>query len=366
MPRGGPRTKKVITEETVPVEDRSKSDLDLAEYMDGIGTASREIKIFRIVGARQKWVATVDDPKLINEEAILEQYGPGRYLIRAKDSDGKWLPSKIFEIEGPEAVPSQNPPAHYQLQGTENMSDMLMMMQQSSKEMMQMFMAMQQQTTQIIVAALGNGSKGGSVAELVQGLAGLKALEPKPQGDDLERLKNIMEIAEHFGGNGGGPKGTVEALIDGAAKILPSIMEARMLAAGNPPEDVQTHSIQTGQPLTPEEKQRQLEDGQRRERYQLQEAIKLHWTRLTKAAQKDMDPEGLAGSFLDLEELDDLAASAILQSVLQAATFDEWLKVTGPITDDVKPWMEKFYNAVRELTKEEGGTDASTSTDTQG
>ena len=336
-----------------PSNDSEKEDLDILEFFEEYGP-NHLLKMYRIEGGRQRWVCSLDSVASMPEEEILEKFGPGRYLIRAKGKgNNKWVASQVFEIEGPN-------PSGQAIQIAPNqdasLMDKLMLMQAEHAN----------KTHDILIALISNMGKGGSsfdpaalMGAMFTGVTAINQLTPKSAstGMDLDGITKIMDIAERFNGNGGGAKGTLETVIDAASKILPSILEARMLnAAPSEAEAITNQPVQIPA-------QSKTEDIDLR--IQLQRDIKILWERLTKAAQKTMDPEGLVASLMDLEELDDLAAGAIIQSAYQAATFEEWQKQTGAIADNIRPWFELFYKAVKELTRE-GGTDVATSDDTPG
>lgn len=325
-----------------PSNDESKEDLDILEFFEEYGP-NHLLKMYRIEGGRQRWVCSLDSVAAMPEEEILEKFGPGRYLIRARGKNGKgWVASQVFEIEGTQR--NVDVIAAPNLDGS--LMDKLMLMQQEHAN----------KTHDILIALISNMGKGGSsfdpaalMGAMFTGVTAINQLTPKPTstGMDLDGITKIMDIAERFNGNGGGPKGTLETVIDAASKILPSIIEARMLGAGAVPEDVPNPPERVELPAQTDKTE--TIDPRR----QLQHDIKILWERLTKAAHKDMDPAGLGASLMDLEELDDHAAGAIIQSIEHTANFEEWQKQTGAIADEVKPWFERFYQAVKEMTKEE-------------
>ncbi len=342
------RTRKIITEETIPVGDGGDAppnDDDLTEFMKGFGADAVDIKIYRVVGGRQKWVTTVSDPKAITEEELIDAYGPGRYLIRAKDKNGKWLPSRSFEIEGATAQPNGPGPGFaYASQNMDGMERIFAVMQESSQRTHEMLLAM------ITNMGRGNASTFDPTAAMTAMITGLASIKQLTAGtvekDPLDQVSKILEIAERVGGNGG-PKGTLESVLDMAKDALPMILKARglMPAAADleeiptPPEKIVPVALPA-----PKVEASQLAVSP--------DEVRALWLKIEKAARLDMDPDGLAASILDFEQLGDIAAAVIVETIASSENVVEWWKKTGPVPDAIRGWFERFYFAVRELVKE--------------
>lgn len=379
-----------LTQEAADKIGERDAELALQDYMQSIAPEGAKFYVYRIVAGRHRYIATHDGA--LTEEDILGEYGPGTYFIRANVA-GKWVGNRRIDIEGRESgsdIPMQMVAGNGNGNADSLNQRIFLMMQDSANK--------QHETLIALIGAMA-GKSGASfdpaalMGAMFTGVSAIQQLTPKtPGGLDLDGVTKIMDIAERFGGNGGGPKGTLETVIDAASKILPSILEVRSLGAGdtvssyryrnasecpgfNPCIDnlviCQNCGSHQGNHSNPPAKEpvRLPANTDKTEtldpRIQIQKDIKILWERLTKAAHKEMDPEGLAASLMDLEELDDMAAGAIIQSAYQAATFEEWQKQTSAIADSIRPWFELFYKAVKELTKE-GGTDAATSDDSPG
>src|SRR6267142_1543486 len=229
----GQNRKKADSEKTEEIfDDLLKRDgaVALADYMASFAPQGARFYVYRIVAGRHRYVATHDGA--MTEEDILESYGPGTFLIRANIA-GKWMGSRRVDIEGRQQAPDGS-------------SVQTMTPDGSSREMFQIQMQMMQEqaqrTHEMMLAMIANMGKGGSstdpaliMTSMITGLESMKRLSGG-NGDELDRVSKILEIAEKIGGNGGGPKSTMETLLDAAKEILPGIMAARGILPSKEPD----------------------------------------------------------------------------------------------------------------------------------
>lgn len=333
-----PRTKKIITEEVVETAEgpgeAERSELD--DYLEGVSEAA-EIKIYRVIGSKQKWIENVTSVESVREENLLESYGPGRYLIRPKKPNGRgWMPSRTVEIEGnmPREAPVQYlpPPDN----GNERL---FLMMQESAQRTHEMMLAM--------ISSMGGGNRVPAadpsmiVTSMISGMASLKQMQGGG-GDEIDRITKIIELSERIGGDRG-PKGTVEQIIDMAKDVLPAIMAARSMR----PEPVQVREaepISSGSNPPPAEPPKAIAavPGD-----PLKDEVLKLWLKLEAAARASQDADGWALSLFDLDEIGDKAASVLIDSILAAASFEDWQKGTGAIDSGSVKWFNGLFDAVK-------------------
>ncbi len=333
--------KRTVTT-TVDDADDPKND-DYSDFLEGLTGNTRIIKLFRIggPGSRQKWLANYEDTSALTEEQILENFGPGRYLVRARTVNDKgWLPGRLFEIEGPPRPEVLQPQS---MDNTGFMERLFAVMHES-----------QQRTHELLVAMLGRPAAATTtdpttvVTAMIAGMGSLKQLTAGPS-DDLDKVAKIIEIADKLGGNSNQPKDVTAMIFDMAKDVVPALIaSSRAIApllppetprAETPPAKVEPAKVETPAAPTPE--------------VQLQMKVRDLWQKVNASAQRNDDPEELAATIGDLAELlDDEAAEVLLVSIDKSENFDAWKKVIA-IAPPFEGWFSKFFEAVKTSMKEQ-------------
>ncbi len=331
------------------VDPEKYSDVNAAEWLTSLTDDGIRVRVTK-QSEDGLWALTDLKPRESITDDYLIRMKPGTYRLTALKSNGTIVARRTIRI-GETAGNTQPEVLAYPPNDSSDMFEKIfLMMQNQNNQTLQMFMQSQQTMTAIITAALTNKNQGGMdpvsiVTAMTTGMASMKQLSGGDGDDGLDKVDKILSIAEKLGERGNPPaKGVGDRLLDMASETLPLLLTMGARGGNNGKPPVEPKTIASGDNPNPPKKA---------ETDTLKLEISLHWNRILLAARKDKDPERVAISLIDLEELEDRSATVILDSVFKAKTLEEWEQQVGGIELALMPWFERFWKATRDMMPEE-------------
>ena len=217
------RKRRTIIEETLPPTNDAETsgNDDIADLLIVMS------KVYKINGPSKSFCTQTTEPV---DELFLQSNFPagGKYIVEEYNNMNQLVSKPVYEIE-PKAVAVH-------ANGNGNGNGM-------SPHDVQIRMLFDELTftRQLLMQQLANnGNKGGTITEMISGLAGLHALAPGGK-DPVDLIIKGMELG--MKSNGGGKTDWTDKLMDTVKEIAPTAIQAISLA--NQPKDG------NGQPMLP-------------------------------------------------------------------------------------------------------------------
>lgn len=184
------------------------------------------VKIYRY----QRWSSTPGwicskAPSEVSEEALAEEFGPGKYLIRPwSESENKWGKAKTVAIDsGEHSLTAQGSTLQApQYDGSAVADKMLTMQQASTDRMMQMMQAANQQMLTLVTAII-TSSAGKQIDPIA--LATLFKESNSGGGSNMAMFKDMLGLAKEMVGGGGA--GESDPWLSLITAVVPKVLEAR-------------------------------------------------------------------------------------------------------------------------------------------
>jgi hypothetical protein len=330
---------------------QEKDDFAIEEWLNSITDDGVKIRILREKeDGAYAWV-TSKKKSAITDEFLLG-LGEGKYRIQALRSNGTIITVRTIEID-------ENPEKDPAVPVIDTDKPLLAVMQQSNSQLFQMLLAQMNATSQIVVAALTGNKSSGDPAQLLNAITGaMTNMKTLAGGDELDKIDKVLTIADRIGGNGGGSKSAVDHLMEMGKEILPMIMAGnapRALPPARPnppapaPAEVPPGSLSGGSATV------EGEPGAAPSAAELQIQISQLLAKLYAGADRNLEAHNVACMLLELEDLGDPAAAVIVETSIQTP-FEEWAKRIG-LEESRRPWFEKLFTTIKELTKEPAETE---------
>lgn len=231
------RTKKVVTEEEIPVDEKappSEEEKSLDNFLETFGPDSGlRCRIRRYSrNGNMAFIATVPISEC-TEEFIQEQYGGGRFQIQVIDNKGKYRGARSLEIED---TATNEPAVPVAVGGGDDDPRFGMLMQQMANQ--------QEMMIKLIEANKPVPQEKTGVADIVQAIVAMKELQPK-EDNKWDQFMTMLTKGIEIGANGGAPD---KSWTDTAKDVLGSLPGAIALLKGGgggapPPTDPQAQLI---------------------------------------------------------------------------------------------------------------------------
>lgn len=283
-----------------------ENDAELARFLDGINDAEASITAYRrpqgsrrLVFLFTRGVREVTMPEIL--ESLRDDYGGGSFRLEIRDHRGMWVTAKGVEVEAPKRplpgreletrereVVHQVAPAP-----AADLSGVLELIERSNQQHRELINS--------LLAAMRPPEPRG-VTELVEGLAALQALQPKPApGLQIKEFLEVYQLIESIRGDGGGGS-TGWDLMRSALNAFGPMLAGALPSAGALPR-VTVGDAAAPVPATlpsPSPSSSPVPAGDGAGAVELAGTMQQQLELLLRAAEQDCDPTTYANLALDL------------------------------------------------------------------
>ncbi len=358
-----------LIEATTPTQ----AEADIQDFLENIGPGETIVEVFRMRddGRRPNCGKVTLD--ILMEDCfsyLRDKFGPGRYLLRFKGEDRRYLPkSKVLEVEG--EAPKVFEPSLLQHPSSSNSNG-------SSDTMLTMMMSQMQFQQNMILSLIQNGKSNGPdltslisvlkpadpmamLGSLSTMLTALRPTEGKQTsiGETLEVIKTAKELV----GDGGSGSSNTDSYLAVGSKLLDTIGKIasnRQASAPqpNPPAEsasvrsyVEPAALPSPQPAEPKPDTEEI----------MIQWLKVGLSTLKQKARAGKDPDVWIDYIFDNQE--EPWCTAILQAMEKGVTLDHLYAFDPEFKDDpvLSGFIGKVYEGLHaELPNSERGEDVDT------
>lgn len=230
---------------------QTKSESEVQDFLDTLDASETTAELYRYKDNGTRPQLGMVALSLFKEDTygyLRDNYGSGRYAIRFKDRDRRYLSGGIIlEVEGPPVTQAVNTPQPV----SNSQSDLLQMMQMQNQQMNQMLLA------------LIGSNRGPDIGSLLTGLAALAPRGPDP----VAMFTALVTGLGTMKGNDGGKTDFIEAikvakeLVSGSSPETSSDTDSYLAVGGKLLDTIQTVLANRPKPVVQvQEQRRSLEE----------------------------------------------------------------------------------------------------------